>query len=122
MVILGVGVVGLGAALTTALRSTRETEIQTSAALYAAGLVETLRAEGYLVDGELEGGCEDIVPGCQWRQSLSATDIEGLHEVTVVIERANEEAAIYELRTLLFEPPLAAAERDTRRSRRSESR
>ena len=51
ILILGIGLVGLTQGLTTALSSTKESEWQTSAALVAAGRMETLRAEGYLKDG-----------------------------------------------------------------------
>jgi len=44
--ILGVALVGLTQGITTALGSNKESELQTTAALLAAGRIETLRAEG----------------------------------------------------------------------------
>ena len=108
ILILGVGLVGLTQGLTTALRSSKEAERQTSAALVAAGQVETLRAEGYLIDGESEGTCGEGLSRYRWKQTLSPTAIDGLHDVKVVVEDAGSGEAIYELRTMLFDPPLAS--------------
>jgi hypothetical protein len=76
----------------------------------AAGRIETLRAEGFLVEGELEGtGEQDLAP-YQWTESISETDIEGLYEVIVTVRHSKSEQPIYELSTLLFDPPLASTE------------
>ena len=107
ILILGIGLAGLTQGITAALRSSKESEIQTSAALIAAGQIEKLRAEGYLVDGDTDGDCEGGLSLYRWRQSVSITTIEGLHEVAVVVENAKSGQSIYELRTLLFDPPLA---------------
>ena len=57
ILILGIALAGLTQGVTTALTSSKESELQTTAALVAAGLVETLRAEGNLSDGTTEGEC-----------------------------------------------------------------
>src|SRR5689334_9408553 len=109
MFILGVAVIGLTEGLTTALRSGKESEFQATAALFAAGQIETLRAEGDLKDGEEEGDCGEGLPLYRWRQSIASAGISGLHEVAVVVENARSGKPIYELRTLLFEPADAPA-------------
>jgi prepilin-type N-terminal cleavage/methylation domain-containing protein len=106
VLILGIGVAGLSHGITAALRSSKESELQTSAALLAAGQIETLRAEGFVIDEETEGEAGDDLPLFRWRQTVKSTQIDGLHEVTVVVEHARTGNAIYELRTLLFDPPL----------------
>lgn len=108
--ILGVGIVGMTEALTTALRSTKESEQRTQAVLIAAGLMETLRAEGDLEDGETEGACPESLGPFRWRRTVSATDTDGLHEVCVVIEHARTSREVYALQTLLFEPPTGLSE------------
>ena len=55
ILILGISLVGLTQGITAALRSSKESELQTTAALIAAGQIETLRAEGFVIDGETEG-------------------------------------------------------------------
>lgn len=57
ILILGVALVGLTHGITTALASSKESEWQTTAALYAAGKIETLRSETGLVNGEADGEC-----------------------------------------------------------------
>ncbi len=105
ILILGVALAGLTEGVTLALNSTKESELQTTAALFAAGQLETLRAEGDLTDGETEGECGEGLSLYRWKQSITATSIDGLHDVQVVVENAKTGKAIYELRTLLFEPP-----------------
>jgi Tfp pilus assembly protein PilV len=101
ILILGVALVGMSEAVTLSLHCTRESEEQTTAAMLASGLIEKLRAEGGLADGMTEGGS----PAYHWRQTLSRTDINGLHEVVVLVENQQTSKRIYELRTLLFERP-----------------
>ena len=48
ILILGVGLVGFTQAITTALGSSKDSEMQTTAALFAAGRIESLRADDYL--------------------------------------------------------------------------
>jgi hypothetical protein len=105
ILILGVGLAGLTQAVTTALSSSKESELQTTAALFAAGRVETLRAEGDFRDGDSEGECGEGLRLYRWKQSISPAGIDGLHEIAVVVEQAKSGKAIYELRTMLFGPP-----------------
>ena len=104
ILILGVALVGLTQGITLALGSTKESELQTTAALLAAGQIESLRAEGYIIDGETEGECDEGLELYRWKQTVSPAGIDGLHEVQVVIEHSRTGKPIYELRTLLFEP------------------
>jgi prepilin-type N-terminal cleavage/methylation domain-containing protein len=103
--VLAIAVVGLTEGITLALRSNKESELQSTAALYAAGLIETLRAEGDLTNGDQDGDCGEGLSLYRWKQSITAAGIDGLHQVKVVIENAKTEKPIYELETLLFEPP-----------------
>jgi prepilin-type N-terminal cleavage/methylation domain-containing protein len=104
IVILGVVLVGLTQGITTALTSTKESEWQTTGALFAAGQIETLRAEKELIDGETSGDCGDILPQYRWKQTVSPTDVDGLHSVEVTVENSKTGVLVYELKTLLFEP------------------
>src|SRR6185369_12143853 len=106
MLILGIGLVGLTHGMTAALRASKESELQTAAALIAAGQIETLRADGFLIDEETEGDCSGDLSLYRWKQSVATSSISGLHEVKVVVENSQSGQAIYELRTLLFDPPL----------------
>jgi len=106
VLILAVAVVGLTGGLTTALQSSKEAEVQTAAALLAAGQLETLRADGYLSAGETEGKGDGNLSGYKWRETVTETNIEGLYEVTVVVEHDSNGQEIYELKTLLFDPPI----------------
>jgi Tfp pilus assembly protein PilV len=56
VLVLGVALVGMIEGVTTALSSTTDSEMQTVAALFAAGQIETLRAEGSLKDGTTPSG------------------------------------------------------------------
>jgi prepilin-type N-terminal cleavage/methylation domain-containing protein len=105
VLVLGVALTGMVHGVTTALGSVKESEHQTVAALFAAGQVETLRAEGELQDGTKEGDCGESLPLYRWQQSITPAGIDGLHEVTVTVENAKSGKQIYELRTLLFEVP-----------------
>lgn len=106
ILILGIAVVGLTGGLVTALHANKEAEVQTAAALLAAGQIETLRADGYLSEGETEGKGEGNLSAYKWVQTVTETKIEGLYEVTVVVEQDSDGAEIYELKTLLFDPPI----------------
>jgi len=105
ILILGIALAGLTTGITTALGSSKESELQTTAALLAAGQVETLRVEGGLVDGETTGAGGAAFALYRWKQTLSGTGIDGLHEVVVAVESAADGRTIYELKTMLFEPP-----------------
>ena len=105
ILILGVALVGLTHGITTALDSSKESEQQATAALFAAGKIETLRAEGGLENGETDGDCGAGLEAYRWKQTISDADIDGLHDVDVVIATAQDDQEIYELKTMLFEPP-----------------
>ena len=115
ILILGVALVGLTRALTTALTSTKESEMQTSAAMLASELVETLRAEGGLRDGETEGTFSGGLAIYRWKETLSASQIDGLHNVKVVIADSRTGASVYELETMLFEPTADTTAKDKQR-------
>jgi Tfp pilus assembly protein PilV len=105
IIILGIALVGLTQGITTALSSSKESELQTTAALIAAGKIEMLRADGYVVDGITEGESGEGLSLYRWKRSVTSTSVDGLHEVSVVVEDSKSGVAIYELRTLLFDPP-----------------
>jgi prepilin-type N-terminal cleavage/methylation domain-containing protein len=105
VLVLGVALTGMIQGVTTALSSSKESELQTVAALFAAGQLETLRATGSLRDGTTDGECGEGLSLYHWQQTISAAGIEGLHEVAVVVENAKSGKPIFELRTLLFELP-----------------
>jgi prepilin-type N-terminal cleavage/methylation domain-containing protein len=111
ILILGIALVGLTQGITTALGSSKESELQTTAALFAAGQIELLRAEGGLLDEETSGVCGTGLELYRWEQSVTPTDIEGLHEVLVSIQSTRDGKTIYELRTLLFERPDDSADK-----------
>jgi general secretion pathway protein I len=104
ILILGVALAGMTHGIATALESSKESELQTTAALFAAGQIETLRAEGGLENGETDGDCGTALKAYRWKQTISGTGIDGLYDVDVVIETAQNDQEIYELKTLLFEP------------------
>ena len=122
ILILGIALAGLTQGVTTALTSSKESELQTTAALFAAGLIETLRAEGYLSDGVTEGDCGEGLSMYRWQQSITSAGIDGLHQVEVVVENAKTGQSIYELKTLLFQPPLDSAGGSSRRPNGSGAR
>jgi prepilin-type N-terminal cleavage/methylation domain-containing protein len=130
ILILGVALVGLTQGLATALSSTKESERQSTAALLAAGVIETVRAEGDLTDGDTDGEGPAGLELYRWKQTIQPTRIDGLHQVEVVVENARSGQAIYTLRTLLFETPYNPStnvtngrrDLDTERRRRRGSR
>jgi len=103
ILIVGLALVGLTRGVATALRSSKEAEIQTAAALIAAGRIELLRADGFLTAGSLEG--ESDFAAYSWKQELTETTITGLFEVTVNIVSTRTGKSVYELKTMLFEVP-----------------
>ena len=105
ILILGVALVGLTHGITTALGSGKESELQATAAMFAAGLIEEQRADGNITDGESEGACGDELPLYRWTQSITAADVDGLHQVDISIQNTHTGQKIYDLRTLLFERP-----------------
>ena len=116
VLILGVGIAGLARGVTTSLSSSKESELQTKAALFAAGRIEFLRADGYYIEGAEEGECGISLPDFFWEQTLKETDTEGLFHVEVkVLREPGSESSIFTLETLLFEPPSgisSSADRD----------
>ena len=102
--ILGVGLVGLTHGLATALTSSKEAELQTAAALIAAGQIETLRADGFVMEGTTEGSCGEGLSLYRWKQTATKASLDGLYEIAVVVENSNTGKEIYTLRTLMFDP------------------
>lgn len=105
ILILGLALVGLTHGITTALGSSKDSELQTTAALFAQGRMETIRAEGGITDGEDDGDCGPGLQMYRWKQIITPSDVEGLHDVQVIVEQAQSGQEIYSLRTLLFEMP-----------------
>ncbi len=123
LLVLGVAIVGLAEGITSALRSIKDSEWQTTAAFLAAGQIELLRADGFLSEGVSEGKGSGALAQYEWTGTVTETPISGLFEVAVEVRRAANPAVLYELRTLLFEPPAGsltnrpADSRDARRRR-----
>ena len=105
LLILGIGMVGLTEGITTALSSNRDTEQQSAAALLAAGQIELLRADGYVLEGETDGEFEGGLAQYTWKQNVVSTEVPGLFEVTVVITQTSGSQDVFELKTMLFDPP-----------------
>jgi type IV pilus modification protein PilV len=105
VLILGIALVGLTQGITNALQSSKDSEVQTSAVMAASGLIETLRAEGGLEDGETEGDGDGGLARFSWKESVEPTGIDELHEVVVTVIDKRSGKSLYELRTLLFEAP-----------------
>ena len=122
ILILGVALAGLTHGITTALDSSKESELQTTAALFAAGKIETLRAEGGLENGETDGDCGAGLEVYRWKQTISDAGLDGLHDVDVVIERAQDNQEIYELKTLLFEAPENSTANESGNGKASQSK
>jgi prepilin-type N-terminal cleavage/methylation domain-containing protein len=119
ILILGIALVGLTHGITTALDSSKDSELQTVAALFAAGKIETLRAEGGLENGETDGDCGAGLEAYRWKQTISDAGIDGLHDVDVVVETARNNQEIYELKTLLFESSDSSSGKDSKSSKKS---
>jgi Tfp pilus assembly protein PilV len=115
VVILGVALVGLTQGITTALSCSKESELQTTAALIAAGQIEELRASGIITDGETEGSGGEGLSLYHWKETITSTSTDGLHEVTVAVDHARTGKEIYELRTLLFDPPVDSTPKSDRK-------
>ena len=111
IVILAIALTGLTQGISLALASSKESELQTTAALFASGQIEFLRAQGDLTDGEDQGDCGAALPQYRWKQTIAPTAIDGLHDVTVTVQQTRAGAEIYELRTLLFEIPADSSDK-----------
>ncbi len=122
ILILGVAVLGLTEGITVALASSKDSELQTTAALYAAGRIETLRAEGDLVDGDQEGDCGQGLALYRWKQTIAGAGIDGLHEVDVVVEHVPTGKQLYELKTMLFQIPEDSTSGTANQSRDAKSK
>lgn len=103
--ILGIAMVGLTHGITTALTASKESELQTAAALIAAGRLETLRADGFIEEGTDEEAMTGELAIYRWKQAVTETSTRGLFEVVVRVEHTRTDKLIYELRTMLFDPP-----------------
>jgi prepilin-type N-terminal cleavage/methylation domain-containing protein len=114
VVILGVSLVGLVHGITVALSSGKEAEIQSQAALLAASQIESLRADGIYVEGETTGEFDDDLSIYSYRQNIEAREPEGLYEITVAIEKSDSGEQIYELKTMLFDPPALREDDDSK--------
>jgi general secretion pathway protein I len=121
VLILGIALVGLTQGITTALSSNKDSELQTTAALFAEGKIETLRAEGGILDGEDEGDCGPALQLYRWKETIAPSDVDGLHDIEVTIEHAQTGQEIYLLRTLLFEPPSDSTDKDKDRKSKKRS-
>lgn len=103
--ILGIALVGLTQGITTGLAASKESELQTAASLIAAGRIETLRADGFIEEGTDEGAMTGELAIYRWKQAVTETSTRGLFEVAVRVEHTRTDKLIYELRTMLFDPP-----------------
>ena len=103
ILIMGVALVALTRGLTTALGSTKDSEVQTTVVTLAAGQIETLRASGVLTDDTTEGDFGDSFPRYKWEQTISPGQVDGLHQVDVVVQDSKSGATLYKLTTLLFD-------------------
>lgn len=113
ILIMGVALTGLTQGVTAALSASKENELQTAAVAIAAGRIEMLRADGLIIAGEDQSEDETGKALYSWRQTIEETSIDGLFEVTVIVENARAEKKIYELKTLLFDaPPTSLSEDD----------
>jgi len=122
ILILGIGIVGITHGITTGLSASKDSEGQTSAALLAAGRIETARAEGYYEAGDSQGEFEGDLSAYRWQQSITKTDLDGLFNLKVTIESAKTGREIYSLETLVFEPPLESSSGSSTKSPGSQSR
>ena len=107
ILIMGVALTGLTHGVTAALRASKENELQTAAVAIAAGRMEMIRADGFILAGEEQSADDETGEALyRWKQTIEETSIDGLFEVTVTIEHARTKKKIYELKTLLFDAPL----------------
>jgi prepilin-type N-terminal cleavage/methylation domain-containing protein len=102
ILIMGVALVALTRGMTTALASTKDSEVQTTVVALAAGQIETLRASAVLTDDTTEGDFDNF-PKYKWQQTISPGEVDGLHQVEVTVEDAKSGAILYKLTTLLFD-------------------
>jgi prepilin-type N-terminal cleavage/methylation domain-containing protein len=103
ILVMGVALVALTHGMTTALASTKDSEVQTTIVSLAAGQIETLRAGGVLTDDTTEGDFGESFPRYKWEQTVAPSDVDGLHQVDVLVKDAKSDATLYKLTTLLFD-------------------
>jgi len=103
ILIMGVALAALTRGMTTALASSKDSEVQTTVVALAAGQIETLRAGGVLTDDTTEGDFGDNFPRYRWEQTISPGDVDGLHRVEVAVRDSKSGATLYRLTTLLFD-------------------
>ena len=53
------------------------------------------------------GDCGTGLEIYRWKQNVTTTDLDGLHDVKVIVESARTGQAICELQTLIFEVPVS---------------
>ncbi len=123
IMILGVGIAGMARGITASLSSSKESEIQTKAALFASSRIELLRAEGFLIPGEETGECGLTLPGHGYTQTLTEVEPEGLYEVSLTIAPTNSlDRITFKLETMLFDPPIGLDSTTDRENARREER
>ncbi|MBL9129153.1 MAG: type II secretion system protein [Verrucomicrobiales bacterium] len=122
ILILGVGVAGLMEGVAASLRSSRDSRLLATAMSEAEGVIELLRAEGYIADGSTDGECSEALRSHRWRRTVSATDLEGLHDVEVRVEDGRTGKVVCELRTLVFEAPSGTSTGEGRTGNEAEVR
>ncbi|HXR06008.1 MAG TPA: prepilin-type N-terminal cleavage/methylation domain-containing protein [Candidatus Acidoferrum sp.] len=103
ILILGLALVALTHGMTTALASTKDSEVRTTVVSLAAGQIETLRAGAVLSDGTTEGDFGDSFPKYTWEQTIAPAGLDGLHQVDVLVKDAKSGDTLYKLTTLLFD-------------------
>ncbi len=77
--------------------------MRTTVVSLAAGQIETLRAGAVLSDGTTEGDFGDSFPKYNWEQTIAPGEVDGLHQVDVLVKDAKSGATLYKLTTLLFD-------------------
>ena len=119
ILIMGLALVALTRGMTTALGSTKDSEIQTTVVTLAAGQIETLRAGKVLIDETTEGDFGGSFPKYKWEQTVSPGGLDGLHQVEVVVQDAKSGATLYKLTTLLFDSDYpSSTESDAKQKKR----
>lgn len=119
IMILAIALTGLTRGVTTALTASKETELQTAAAMIAAAQIELLRAEGFIIAGETEGESGSLYV---WKQAVVETTTEGLYEVTVTVDHSQQQQQLFELKTMLFDPPLDLTETEREDEKKNKAR
>jgi hypothetical protein len=56
-----------------------------------------------LTDDTTEGDFGDSFPKYKWEQTVAPGDVDGLHQVDVVVEDSKSGATLFKLTTLLFD-------------------